>query len=328
MKLVTFEGADGSSIGVLSPDTKQVIDLAKAFGHMYGAPFTGFVDMLALMRAGERGLDMARKVLEHQVAEAMYPVSSVRLQAPVPVPTQLRDFSAFEKHLLQCGETVSRLNMTGNSGGPKAGPLPQVWYEQPLYYKGNRFSVIGTDTDVQWPAYSNLMDYELEFGVFIGVSGRDISRSRASRHIFGYSIYNDFSARDAQFREMPGLLGPAKGKDFDTGNAIGPWIVTPDELPDPYVLEMVVRVNGEERGRGHSSAMQHRFDAMIEHVSASETLHVGEFLGSGTVGNGCGLEIGRFLENGDVVELEVQGLGVLRNRVLQTTPGSSTASAQ
>ncbi|MEX3941109.1 fumarylacetoacetate hydrolase family protein [Paraburkholderia sp. BR10937] len=319
MKLVTFDGEAGRRIGVVSLDGGHVIDLDKAYAFLHGTSYAGFADMLALMHAGERGLDHARRMLEHPVDEAIHPASAVRLQAPVPVPTQLRDFSVFEKHLLQCGEAISRLGLSGNGGGPKAGPLPRVWYEQPLYYKGNRFSVIGTDTDVQWPAYSRLIDYELEFGVFIGTAGRDIPRSGASRHVFGYCIYNDFSARDAQFLEMPGLLGPAKGKDFDTGNAMGPWIVTPDELTDPYSLTMVVRVNGEEQGRGYSGEMQHRFDAMIAHVSASETLHVGEFLGSGTVGNGCGLEFGRFLQEDDVVELEVQGLGVLRNRVTRRT---------
>jgi 2-keto-4-pentenoate hydratase/2-oxohepta-3-ene-1,7-dioic acid hydratase in catechol pathway len=320
VKLVTFDSANGCRIGALSADAKLVIDLADAFIQLNGASFAGFADMLALMRSGSRGLDIAREMVEKEVIEAIHALSSVRLLSPVPVPSQLRDFAVFEQHLLQCGETISRLNLAGNGAGPRAGPLPGVWYEQPLYYKGNRFSVTGTDTAIQWPAYAGLLDYEREFGIFIGTSGRDISKAKAARHIFGYSIYNDFSARDAQFREMPGLLGPAKGKDFDTGNAIGPWIVTPDELSDPYGLQMVVRVNGEERGRGNSSAMQHRFEDMIPHVSQAETLHVGEFLGSGTVGNGCGLESGRFLRNGDVVELDVQGLGVLRNWIVQT-PG-------
>jgi 2-keto-4-pentenoate hydratase/2-oxohepta-3-ene-1,7-dioic acid hydratase in catechol pathway len=115
--------------------------------------------------------------------------------------------------------------------------------------------------------------------------------------------------------EMSGQLGPAKGKDFDTGNAMGPWIVTADELTDPYNLTMIARVNGEEWGRGNSSSMYWRFDDLLSFISRSETIHPGEFFGSGTVGNGCGLESMRFLKPGDVVELEVEQIGVLRNRV-------------
>ena len=195
--------------------------------------------------------------------------------------------------------------------------IPRAWYERPIFYHPNRLTVIGHDEDVLWPDYSALMDFELEFGAYVGKAGRDISPETADDHIFGYTIFNDFSARDEQTKDMPGQLGPGKGKDFDGGNAMGPCLVTADELPDPYDLTMVVRVNGEEWGRGHSSEMRWRFADCIAHVSRSETLHPGEFLGSGTVGNGCGLEHMRFLKSGDVVELEVEGIGILRNRVLR-----------
>src|SRR5690606_10185842 len=112
-----------------------------------------------------------------------------------------------------------------------------------------------------------------------------------------------------------GQLGPAKGKDFDTSNVIGPWLVTADSVPDPYALQMRAWVNGELWSSGHSGEMHHRFEDIIAHVSMDETLHAGEFLGSGTVGSGCGLELGRFLQPDDVVELEVTGLGRLRNRL-------------
>jgi 2-keto-4-pentenoate hydratase/2-oxohepta-3-ene-1,7-dioic acid hydratase in catechol pathway len=115
---------------------------------------------------------------------------------------------------------------------------------------------------------------------------------------------------------MGGQLGPCKGKDFDNGNAMGPCLVTADEIPDPYNLTMICRVNGEEWGRGNTSSMYWKFEDLIAHISQSETLHPGEFFGSGTVGNGCGLESMRFLEHGDVIELEVEGIGILRNRVL------------
>ena len=131
----------------------------------------------------------------------------------------------------------------------------------------------------------------------------------------GYTIFNDMSARDAQAAEMPGMLGPAKSKDFDTANIMGPCLVTADELGDPYDLNMVARVNGEEWGRGNTRDMRWAFEDVIAHISRSETLYPGEFLGSGTVGNGCGLEQLRYLRPGDLVELEVDGIGVLRTRV-------------
>jgi 2-keto-4-pentenoate hydratase/2-oxohepta-3-ene-1,7-dioic acid hydratase in catechol pathway len=134
--------------------------------------------------------------------------------------------------------------------------------------------------------------------------------------VFGYTIFNDFSARDEQYTEMQGSLGPTKGKDFDSGNAMGPWLVTADEFEHPLALEMVARVNGEEWSRGNSGSIHHDFNRMVEYASQEETLLAGELFGSGTVGGGCGNELGRYLKHGDVVELEVTGLGVLRNRIV------------
>ena len=194
--------------------------------------------------------------------------------------------------------------------------IPQTWYERPIFYKPSRFGVIGTETDVEWPAFSERMDFELEFGFYIGKPGKNIPKERAREHIFGYTIFNDFSARDEQTKDMPGQLGPGKGKDFDGSNAMGPCVVTADELKDPYALTMAVRVNGEEWGRGTSADMHWKFEDLIAHTSRSETLHTGEFFGSGTVGNGCGLEHMRFLKPGDTVELDVEHIGILRNRLI------------
>jgi 2-keto-4-pentenoate hydratase/2-oxohepta-3-ene-1,7-dioic acid hydratase in catechol pathway len=234
----------------------------------------------------------------------------VRLLAPVPVPPQMRDFLCFEKHLQQAFAAVAKLRGT-------EARIPKVWYERPIFYHPSRFSVCGTEADVPWPGYTERLDFELEFGCYIGAAGKDIRKEDARRHIFGYTIFNDFSARDEQTIEMQGQLGPGKGKDFDNGNAMGPCLVTADEVGDPYRLEMSVRVNGEEWGRGNSRDMHWKFEDCIAHASRSETLHPGEFFGSGTVGNGCGLEHLRFLKPGDVVELEVEKLGVLRNRVVK-----------
>jgi 2-keto-4-pentenoate hydratase/2-oxohepta-3-ene-1,7-dioic acid hydratase in catechol pathway len=307
MKLVTFETAGERHIGALLPGEREAVDFTAADA----APY--FRDMLALIDSGGTGLEHAQRLL--QKPQHTLALAGLRLLAPVPEPRQMRDFLCFEKHLRN-----ARANSPAVIGGARLDPakieLPKVWYEQPIYYKCNRFSVIGSGQDVLWPRYCKLLDYELEFGIFIGRGGKNISRAEARGHIFGFCIFNDMSARDAQMREMAGQLGPAKGKDFDTGNVMGPWLVTADELADPYNLTMVARVNGEEWSRGNSGTMHHKFEDIIAHVSAEETLHAGEFLGSGTVGGGCGLELGRFLKPGDVVELEVEGLGVLRNRVV------------
>ncbi len=193
--------------------------------------------------------------------------------------------------------------------------IPQVWYDQPIYYKGNRLSFIGPEADIEWPNYCEFLDIELEMAIVIGKKGKNISVEDAPSYIWGYTILNDVSARDAQMREMAGGLGPAKGKDFDTGNILGPWIVTADEIPHPVALDMEAKVNGERWGGGSSSAMHHDFAAIIAHVSRSETLYPGEVLGSGTVGTGCGLELGKRLSPGDKIELTIEKIGTLTNTI-------------
>jgi 2-keto-4-pentenoate hydratase/2-oxohepta-3-ene-1,7-dioic acid hydratase in catechol pathway len=161
-----------------------------------------------------------------------------------------------------------------------------------------------------------VIDYELEIALVTAKAGKNLPKGASRDYVFGYMIFNDFSARDAQYIEMQTGLGPAKGKDFDTGNAMGPWLVTADEVGDPQGLEMIARVNGEEWSRGSSREMRHTFDDIVSHASADETFYPGEILGSGTVGGGCGNELGRFMKHGDVVELQISGLGVLRNRIV------------
>ena len=309
MKLATFERNGERHIGALQPDGITLCDFTAS---RPAAPH--FRDMLALIDGGPAALDQARELMI-QIADQVR-LADVRLLAPVPEPRQMRDFLCFEQHIRQA-RSNRYLFGQGNKLDPATIELPQVWYDQPIYYKCNRFSVIGTDQDVLWPRYCEKLDYELEFGAFLWSGGKNIQRADARAHIFGYCIFNDISARDAQMKEMPGQLGPAKGKDFDTGNIMGPWLVTADEIPDPYRLTMVARVNGEEWSRGNSSTMGHKFEDILAHVSNEETLYPGEFFGSGTVGNGCGLELGRFLRPDDVVELEIEGLGVLRNKMVK-----------
>jgi 2-keto-4-pentenoate hydratase/2-oxohepta-3-ene-1,7-dioic acid hydratase in catechol pathway len=311
MRLVTFETNGGDRhIGAMSARGDGIID----FTASDKAP--AFRDMLALIDGGEAALDRARKLAQEGEGAVVVPAAEQRLLAPVPEPRQMRDFLCFEKHLRQARANRYLFGIGTAPLDPASIDIPKVWYEQPVYYKCNRFSVIGTGQDVLWPRYTKMLDYELEFGVFTSKRGKNIPRDKARDYIFGYCIFNDMSARDAQLREMQGQLGPAKGKDFDTGNIMGPWLVTADEIADPKNLTMIARVNGEERSRGNSGTMHHSFEDILAHASSEETLMPGEFFGSGTVGNGCGLEHGRFLQPNDVIELEVEGLGKLTNRVV------------
>jgi 2-keto-4-pentenoate hydratase/2-oxohepta-3-ene-1,7-dioic acid hydratase in catechol pathway len=313
MKLVTFlTSSNEQHIGAFGSDETLIVDFTKT------DPASHFRDMLSLIDGGPKALDQARALRESAKA-VVVPAAEQRLLAPVPEPRQMRDCLCFEKHLKQASAAMRMRENPGTTVDPETMTLPAVWYKQPIYYKGNRFSVVGPEADVQWPSYSKLLNYEMEFCIFTGKGGKNIKPEAAREHIFGYSIFNDISARDAQSAEMAGLLGPAKGKDFDTGNVIGPWLVTADEIPDPYNLTMTVRVNGKERSRGNSGEMHHKFEDILAHVSRDETIRAGEFFGSGTVGSGCALEIGGFLQPGDLVELEVTGLGVLRNKIVAPT---------
>jgi fumarylacetoacetate (FAA) hydrolase len=243
-------------------------------------------------------------------AEMALPLDEVRLLAPLPRPSSLRDFYAFEQHVATAARNRGR-------------HVAPTWYEIPVFYFSNHTAIYGPDTDVPMPR-TQALDYELEIACVIGRAGRDISEEDATDYIAGYTILNDWSARDIQAEEMSVGLGPAKGKDFAT--SLGPWLVTPDELEDHelgdgrYNMAMVARVNGVERSRGNFRDIYYTFAQMVARASRDATLYPGDVLGSGTVGTGCLLELtagqGPWLAEGDIVELEVTGLGVLRNRVL------------
>lgn len=326
MKLVTFEQQAGQHrLGVFVKGAEKIADLQAACEIRQGGSNPALNSTLALIEAGDPGMDLARMLLDDMPEAALVDRAAVALKAPIQPPPQMRDCLCFEEHLVNAFAQARKLRAQAFPD-PEAAMceleeknilcVPETFYEQPIYYKANRFSVVGTDSDVRWPAYSKVLDFELEFGCYIKKPALDIKKENARDYIFGYTIFNDISARDAQIKEMQGQLGPGKGKDFDTGNPMGPCLVTADELTDPYNLTMISRVNGEEWSRGTTSTMFWKFEDLIEHISASETLYPGEFLGSGTIGGGCGLEQGRFLNDGDVVELEVEGIGILRNRIV------------
>lgn len=298
---VHFEGRD--RVVAALPDDR-LLDLHLAAENA-GEDAALFIDMLSVIYGGEPALKLARTLLATADDRAILLPDEVAFCPPI-LPVQYRDCLVFEEHLANC------LKAFGNTN-----PIPPVWYNQPIYYKGNRLSFIGHGGDVRWPAYADHLDVELELAIVIGKKGTDIAPQDAPGHIFGYTILNDVSARDAQMTEMAGTLGPAKGKDFDTGNILGPFILTADEVPHPVALDMDLRVNGTRWGGGNSSAMQHDFAAILAHISASETLYPGEVIGSGTVGTGCGLETGKRLAPGDVFELEIEKIGILRNRIVK-----------
>lgn len=241
------------------------------------------------------------------------------LTAPIPQPPSLRDFYAFEQHVKTANQNRGR-------------DVPPEWYEFPVFYFCNHTPIYGPNDTIPYPAGSDALDYELEVACVIGREGRDIPADKAEEYIFGYMIYNDWSARDIQRKEMAVGLGPAKGKDF--AQSFGPYLVTPDELMDKhagrsgvYDLEMAARVNGVERSRGNWKDLYWSFGHMIERASQGVTLYPGDVIGSGTVGTGCLLELtkgqGPWLQPGDVVELEVERLGVLRNVVGEKAVKSS-----
>jgi 2-keto-4-pentenoate hydratase/2-oxohepta-3-ene-1,7-dioic acid hydratase in catechol pathway len=321
MKLATYQTADGPRLGIVLAEQGQIVNAAAACTSLLGGRHQALFGMLTLIESGAEGMALLRRLPLHEPAIVPFTqdLGSVRLLAPLPVPPQLRDCSVFAQHVSHAPLGMQRLKaaLEGHSPGAlPAASVPEVYRAQPIWYISNRFSVVGPDAVVRWPAYSRVMDFELEVAVVIGKGGADIAEARARDHIFGYTIMNDFSARDQQQREMEGGLGPTKGKSFDTGNAIGPWIVTADEVPDPYALPVAVRVNGEEWARTTTAGMLHSYEQIIAFISRHETLHPGEIIAGGTVGGCCGLELGRFLPDGATIELDVGGIGVLRNRVV------------
>jgi 2-keto-4-pentenoate hydratase/2-oxohepta-3-ene-1,7-dioic acid hydratase in catechol pathway len=291
-------------------DGERVIDLAAAYearerearGEAGAAVARALVppSMLELLRREEPGMAAAREALEWARAQQRFatPLAQVRLRAPLPRPNSIRDFMLVEEHVRNSGLDV-----------------PPEWYEIPAYWKGNADAVFGPGDEIRWPEYTEKLDYELEMGLVIGRQAHRVPVEEALSYVAGYTIFNDWSARDIQMREMRIMLGPGLAKDF--AFSLGPCLVTPDELGDPNDVHMETRVNGEVWSSGTVGAMQFSFAQLIAHLSREQTLMPGDVLGSGTIGRGCGLELDRWIQPGDVVELEAAGIGVLVNRVVR-----------
>jgi 2-keto-4-pentenoate hydratase/2-oxohepta-3-ene-1,7-dioic acid hydratase in catechol pathway len=342
VRLVTYRHEGSEEIGALTGADGKIVRLQAAQQLFRGRPHPDLSSMLEFLRGGAAARDTGQAALDFAVSQRPEGVlldrDKVPLLSPVPRPESIREFMVFEQHitnslrnaamprwLVTVDEWVDR---TFGRKATLAYRMNRAWYERPIYYKGNRFNVVGDGAEVIMPAYTRRFDWELEFGIFLCKTGHDVPEAQAREFIGGFVVFNDFSARDIQRREMGGRLGPAKGKDFDTGNAIGPALVTPDEIPDPYNLEMKARINGEDVSWGHTKGMYWTFEQMIAYVSRNETLYPGEFFGSGTAtvpesGKNrrcCGAEMRRFLKPGDKVELEVERIGILTNYVVAPKP--------
>ena len=274
---------------VVPPDMKRFIE-------------TGSTALHEAQRAVEFVLQEGTDIHGPQGESLVFAMDQVQLLPPLPRPNSLRDFILFEGHFRRAYDAQG------------VGP-PQAWYKMPIYYKGNPAAMIGHGQELDWPSYTEKLDYELEMALIVGKEGRDIPIEEAHEYVFGFACLNDFSARDIQMDEMSARLGPAKGKDFAT--AIGPWIVTVDEVGDYHNLNMEARINGEAWSQGNCRDMYHSWERMIQHVSMDETIYPTDVLGSGTVTRGCGLELDRWLQPGDVVELEIENIGVLSNKIVR-----------
>jgi fumarylacetoacetate (FAA) hydrolase len=282
------------------------VALDELFGHD-PPPFA------ADMKLAVEHLDQISRAVEKWNGHREGDLSAAPLLPPIPQPATFRDFYAFEQHVSRCR-------------AKRGLPMDTAWYEQPAFYFSNPVALVGHEAAVHAPDGSEELDFELELGLIVGQGGRNVSRAQAWEHVAGFTIVNDFSARDLQRREMSVGLGPAKGKDFAT--AVGPWLVTLDEVRDRIDdrgrlhLRMAARVNGRELSRGDSADMYFTWPQIIEHASRDAQLLAGDLLGSGTVGTGCILELGPentggWLKPGDVVELEIERLGVLRTGIVR-----------
>ncbi|WP_336215277.1 fumarylacetoacetate hydrolase family protein [Nonomuraea sp. LPB2021202275-12-8] len=281
-------------------------------------PFPPGTELLDVIRAGEL-----------PPTTAAVPLTEVHLLPPVEPPS-VRDFVTFEEHV----EGVRR-SVEGRGG------VPDAWYDAPTFYFGNPHAMVGAYDDVSIPPGCRAFDFELEVAAVIGKEGADLTPERARDHVYGYTIFNDWSARDLQSREMQVGLGPCKGKD--TATTLGPWLVTADEL-EPYRdadgflrLALTATVNGKVIGRDLLSNMSWTFEDMVAYASRGTRVRPGDVLGSGTCGNGgCLAELwGRSgsqdpppLKPGDVVEITVEGIGSIANTVVAGAEPAPIARAR
>lgn len=296
MKLCTFDAGEGPRAGLVR--NQMVVDL-----HRMDAAVPA--ETKALLAGGPAMLERVRGQADACTDRSLlHRLADVHLLPPIDAPGRYLDFYSFEQHV-KTARAKRGLDV-----------VPE-WYEHPTYYNGNPYSLVGDGADVAFPAGETQRDYEMELAVIIGRPVRDLDPSDWHSAIAGYTLLNDWSSRKIQMSYAKIGMGPSAGKDFATG--LGPWIVTTDECPDPARIELAAKVNGEEWSRGLFGATRYDWGAMLAFATRKADLRPGDVVGSGTFGGGCGYELDRFLQPGDVVELQMayEGklLGTLRNRV-------------
>jgi len=323
MKLVTFKGdSGGDRVGIWTKDDK-IVDL-KSAADGNGIEPSVFDNMLSLIEGGEAALATARRIESNPPANAVVQRSSVRLRAPIERPPRMRAISGYPRHIEQAAIGYSRIASRSAPDPEKAFAAAmqrsvkpsEGFFKVPAYWWMDHFSVSGPDDEVKWPRYSNWIDYELELVAIVGKRGRDIKKEDADKYLFGYTILNDLSARDTQRVAIEsGMSITAKGKDFDGGYPMGPCIVTADAL-DIYNVNAVLRVNGEVWGKGHSGEKHWTYSDAIAYMSQYSDMIPGEVLSAATIPNCSGMENEKLGKIGDVVELDVEGIGVLRTKIV------------
>lgn len=303
MKLLTYDSGNGPRCGVLRDD--NVVDVAALLGADRALP-----DVRALLEMGDSSIEQVRRTLASNAAAPSVPLANVRLRSPVLQPPTIRDYMIYEEH----------------ATGQGTRQREEAWYRMPIFYFSNPLCVFGPEDHIPFPSASEMLDYELEIGCVIGKEGRNVPEADAMDYIAGFLIFNDWSCRDIQRDESAVGLGPAKGKD--SASSLGPWLVTTDELA-PLMrngrlqVKCHAKVNGDFWLKdGDGGVPYHTWGAVIERASKDSRIVPGDVLGSGTVGGGSigeairkGVEKARFLQPGDVVEHEVEGIGVLRNTI-------------
>jgi 2-keto-4-pentenoate hydratase/2-oxohepta-3-ene-1,7-dioic acid hydratase in catechol pathway len=280
-------------------------------------------DMIAFLEGGTESRDVAGKALDFVgslLASESQPLGpegerltfsedEVRLLAPVPRPPMIRDGILILDHYRVGMERLFKI--------AEADRMPEAAKNMPIFWKPSRGSVAGHGAPIRWPKYSEKLDYEFELGMYIGKRGKDISVERAHEHIAGYTVFNDLGLRDVQPAELSLRMGPAKAKDFETSKIMGPCLVTADEIPSVEKLGLTVRVNDEVWFDGAISGWSFSFAELMAYVSRDEVLEVGDFFGSGPPAYSVGFEIDRWIKPGDTVACEIEGIGVLSNRIVR-----------
>ena len=321
MKFLTFKTKNDNEIRFGFKSYEKVVDIGLAAKWLYEKKNdNSFINIpLTLHKALEKWDQNFRllkaldsKLSDFNIESFSYKESDLTILPPIINPPAFRDFYAFEQHV-KAARKLRKLDMHPD------------WYKIPIFYFSNPNCCYGHGENIPYPNGTTELDFELEFAVIIGNGGSNIKSGEANKVIAGYTILNDWSSRNLQREEMPMSLGPAKGKDF--ASSFGPYMVTPDEIESAWKddgklhLQMTCHVNGKKVSDGNTNDLYHSFGDMIERASMNTKLIPGEYIGSGTVGTGCILELrpenaGGWLKKGDIVTLEIERLGILENKIV------------